>query len=131
MRKRRGATLVELVIMIAVSSVLMISITRAAMTLSEMVVDNRDRTIALNLARRQLAIMNNGAHPAVQAEAGLAADVNFPSFIPTLTVADVVTSGSLELRLVTIRIRLNSATGPVLIRLDTYRTNLVSFGDGT
>ena len=130
-RNDRGFSLMEMTIMIAIGAVLFTSLSRSVMTLSELITDNRNYTIALSLAKRQMAIMNNAAYPAVAAEAAQTAHTDFPSFIPTQTVTSVATSGTNSIRQITIRIRLNSVTGPVLIRLDTYRSNIITFGNGT
>lgn len=129
-RAVRGATLIELTMMIAVAAVFFIGLSRGYMTLVKCTADSRDYLIAYNLARRQMAIMNNSAYPAVVAETALAADPDFPNFIPTQTVTSVATSGSNSIRLITVRIRRNSLSGAVLVRLDTYRTDLVTFGNG-
>ena len=130
-RGRRGFTLMEMTIMIAISAVLMTGMTRAIQTLLELSNDNRDYLIALNLARRQMAMINLAGYPAVVAsETGLTPDGDFPSFTPTWQVTDVATSGGNSIRLIIVRVRRGSSTGPVLIRLDTYRSNIITFGNG-
>ena len=117
--------------MIAIGAVLFTGMTRAAQTLMETAIEGRNYMIALNLAKWQMAISNNAAYPAVVAETAQTADAAFPNFIPTQTVTSVATNGANSIRLITIRIRLNSVTGPVLVRLDTYRSNIITFGNGT
>ena len=130
-RNKRGFTLIEMTIMIGVAAVLFISVSRAAQTLVDASVENRNYLVALNLAKNQMAIMNNAAYPAVAAETTQTAISPFTDFIPTQEVVSVATSGGNSIRQITIRIRLGSATGSVLIRLDTYRSNILTFGNGT
>ena len=130
MNNRRGYSLVEMSIMIAVGSFLFISLGRAVMGLVENAIDNRNYTTALNIAKWQMAKMNNAAYPAVVAETAQTADPAFPSFIPTQTVVDVATSGTNSIRQITVRVRLDSVSGTVLIRLDTYRSDIITFGNG-
>lgn len=123
--------MIELVAMIAIASVLFTGFTRVIQNQIRNVISNRNSLIALNIAKREMARINVAAYPAVDgAETALAADPAFPSFIPTRYVTSVAISGSNSIRLITVRVRLNSVTGTQLIRLDTYRTDLASFGDG-
>ena len=129
--RKRGVTMMELVIMIAIASVLFTGLTRVIQNQIRNSNLNRNYLIALNLAKIEMAKLNIGAFPAVDgAETALTADAAYPSFIPTRFVTSVAVSGSNNLRLITVRVRLLSVTGSVLVRLDTYRTDLVSFGDG-
>jgi len=121
-----------MVIVIGIGAVIMTGMTRATQSLMEFSVDNRNYLIALNLAKRHMAVMNNEATvPAVVVETAQAADAAFPSFIPTREVVLVDADGVNYIRQITVRVRLNSVTGPVLIRLDTYRSNLITFGNGS
>ncbi len=130
--KKKGMSLMELTIMIAVAGVLFTGFTRAVQNQIRNVTLNRNYMIALNIAKREMAEINLGAYPAVDgAETALTADADFPSFIPTRFVTSVAISGSNSIRLITVRVRLNSVSGTQLIRLDTYRTDLVSFGNGS
>ena len=137
MKNKRGFTLLEMVIVIGISALLLTGMTRAAHTLMKSSVDNRNYLIALNLAKQHMALMNNEVTvPAVVAETAQAADANFPSFIPTREVVSIATNVDIAgttdyIRQITVRIRLNSVTGPVLMRLDTYRSNIITFGNGT
>ena len=130
MGNRRGYSLIEIIITIAVAAILFVGLSRAAQNLIKSVIDNRNNTIAFNIAKYQMSVMNNAAYPAVVAETAQTADPAFPSFIPTQEVVSVAVSGSYSIRQITVRVRLNSISGAVLIRLDTYRTNLATFGDG-
>lgn len=116
--------------MIAIAAALFVGTSRAYHTLLEATVDNRDYLIALNLGKREMAMINNEAYPAIVAETARTADSAFPDFIPTVTVSSVATSGSDSIRLITVRIRKGTSTGPILIRLDTYRTSLAGYGNG-
>ena len=130
-KDQRGFSLIEMTIMIAIGAVLFTSITRSAMTLSKAITENREYLVALNLAKRQMAISDNSAYPAVAAEAAQTAHTDFPDFIPTQEVTSIAVSGSNSIRQITIRIRRGSATGAVLMRLDTYRSDIITFGNGT
>ncbi len=129
-KNRRGFTLMEMTIMIGIGAVLFMGLSRSVLTLTELIIENRNYLTAFNLAKRQMAIMENSAYPAVAAEAAQTADTAFPSFIPTQTVTSVATSGTNSIRLITIRVRLNSVTGAVLVRFDTYRSNIITNGNG-
>jgi type II secretory pathway pseudopilin PulG len=120
----------EMTIMIAVGGILAMGITRAAQGQIREAMDNKEMQVALNLAKRQMAIMNNGALPAVVAETSLGADATFTDMFITQEVTSVAVSGSFNLRQVIVRVRNSSATGTVLILLRTYRTDLVTFGNG-
>ena len=123
--------MMELVMMIAIASVLFTGLTRVIQNQIRNTNLNRNYLIALNLAKREMAKINIGAFPAVDgAETALAADPAYPDFIPTRFVTLVANSGANNLHLITVRVRLLTVTGTVLIRLDTYRTNIVTFGDG-
>ncbi len=124
-------TLIELIMMIAIAAALFTGLTRVIQNQIRNVTLNRNYLIALNLAKIEMAKLNIGVFPAVDgAETALSADAAYPNFIPTRHVTLVANSGSNNLHLITVRVRLLSVTGAVLIRLDTYRTNMVTFGDG-
>ncbi len=133
--RRRGFSLMELIIMIAVAGALFTGLSRAVNNLIQKAAINREYLIALNIAKLEMAKINIGAFPGVDgAEVALTADPDFPSFIPTRFVTSVATSigpPARAINLITVQVRRNSLTGSVLIRLDTYRTDLVSFGNGT
>ena len=130
MKKRAGFTLVEMVMMIAVGGILAMGITRAAQSQIRSAMTNKEFQVALNLAKRQMAIMNNGALPAVVAETSLGADATFADMFITQQVVSVAVSGSNNIRQIIVRVRKGSASGTVLITLYTYRTDLVTFGNG-
>jgi hypothetical protein len=124
-------TLVELVITIAIAAVIFTGMSGAVQAVIGSSTQNRNYGIALGLAKRQMAVMNNAAYPAVAAETALSADAAFPDFIPTQEVVSVATDGSESLREIRVRVRHGSSTGPVLVALYTYRTSIATFGDGT
>ena len=131
MKRLRGFTLMEITITIAVAAVLFTGVSSAVQALIGAAVQNRDYLIALNLAKRQMAVMNNSSYPAVASETALSADSAFTDFIPTQEVVSVATNGSESIREIRVRVRRGSSSGPVLVLLYTYRSSIVSFGDGT
>jgi hypothetical protein len=127
MKNKRGVTLLELTMMIALGSILIIGISRGAQAQIKNTVDMRNYMIALNLAKKQMAIMNNGAYPAVGTTAP-AADAAFPNFTYSQVVSSVATSGVYSIR----QIQLDVLNGTrVLVRLYTYRSDLITFGNGS
>ena len=127
---RRGYTLVELITMVAVGAVLLTGLGLAIQNQMKAAIKNRDYLVALNLAKRQMALVNIGSYPAVAVETALTADADFPDFIPTQEVVSVDTSVSDSLREIRVRIRRDSISGEVLITLYTYRSNILTFGNG-
>ena len=118
--------------MISIGAILAVGLTVAAETQMKTIIDNRDFLIALNLAKRQMAIMNRSAYPAVVAETALTADAAFPNFIVTQEVAAVDNDGATKsIREIRVRVRRGSITGAVLVILYTYRSDILSFGNGT
>ena len=127
----RGYSLIEMTLMIAIGAVLFISIGPAAQNLAERAIENRDYLIALNLAKWQMALLMNSGYPAVTSETAQTADPAFPDFIPTQEVVDAATSGAHSLREVRVRVRRGSSSGPVLVLLHTYRSDILTFGNGS
>ena len=117
----------EMTIMIAVAAVLITGISRAAQTFIKAEVDNRNYLIALNLAKQQMAIMNLAAYPGAGTTTP-ASDGAFPNFAFTQVVSNVATSGANTVNQIRMDVSVN---GNVVVRLYTYRTNTVSFGNGT
>ena len=130
MKHKRGFTMIEMTITIAISAILMTGLGLAVQTQLKAAVDNRNYLIALNLAKRQMAMMNNSTYPSVAGEAALSADSGFPNFIPTQEVVELASNGGKSLREIRIRVRHGSLAGPVLILLYTYRSDLLTFGNG-
>jgi type II secretory pathway pseudopilin PulG len=130
MKRKSGLTLVELVLMIAISSVLLISLSRAVQALIESQVVMRDTYIALNLAKLQMAKMNNAAYPAAGTTNPTSAE-SFTDFGYTQVVTEIFTSGGNSVREIYLDV---TRAGEVLVRLYTYRTNAVNgttgFGNG-
>ena len=124
---KRGFSLIELVIMIAVSSALFVGMGRAVQSQIDTATDNRDYLIALHLAKRQMAIMNEAAYPAVGTTTP-ASDADFPSFTFYQVVTSVATSGTNSIRQIQMDVLRGST---VLVRLYTYRSNIITFGNGS
>ena len=131
MRGRRGFSLIEMTLMIAIGAALFIGIGPAAQNLTGRAIENRNYLIALNLAKWQMAIMMNSSYPAVAAETEQTVDPAFPDFIPTQEIVDADTSDTHSLREVRIRVRRGSSSGPVLVLLHTYRSDIITFGNGS
>ncbi len=129
-KNNRGFTLIEMTMIVVVGAALMFGIVFAAQALFKSTVENRNYLIAFNLARRQMAIANNGTYPAVSSETAQTTDGNFPDFVPTQEVTQIDTSGSNSLRQICVRVHLGSSSGPVLVTLYTYRSDILTFGDG-
>ena len=103
------------------------------MALAETPLLDGNTLIALQLAKKQMAVMNLGTCPSVgvtnpSVDGGSG---SFPGFTMTQTVTNCgagCTSGSDVLNQVQLDV---IANGKVLIRLYTYRTNIVTFGNGS
>ena len=117
----------EMTMMIAVGAILLISMGRAAQSQIKNAIDNRNYMIALNLAKQQMAIMNLAAYPAVGTTAP-ASDAAFPDFVFSQVVTSVATSGGNSIRQIEMDV---SANGKQLIALYAYRSNIVTFGNGS
>jgi prepilin-type N-terminal cleavage/methylation domain-containing protein len=128
--RKRGFTLIEMTLMIAVGSILVTSLVFAAQTHYKATIENRNYLIGFNLARRQMAIMYNTGYPAIMSETAQAVDSGFPDFIPTQEVTLIDSAGGHTLEQICIRVRLRSSTGPVLASLYTFRSDIITFGDG-
>ena len=124
---RAGFSLIELVIMIAVASALLVGMGRAVQSQIKMATDNRDYLIALDLAKQQMAVMNEGAYPAVGTTTP-APDAAFPGFTFSQVVTSVAVSGSKSIRQIQMDVLKGST---VLVRLYTYRSDLITFGNGS
>jgi prepilin-type N-terminal cleavage/methylation domain-containing protein len=129
-KNNRGYTLIEMIIVIAVGSILMAGLVSAAQIQFKSTVENRNYLVALNLAMRQMAIANSADYPALSIETAQTADSSFPNFIPTQEVTLIDTSGIHSLELICVRVRLGSLSGPVLVALNTYRSDILTLGDG-
>jgi prepilin-type N-terminal cleavage/methylation domain-containing protein len=126
LRGERGFTLMEMVILIAVGSVLLVGLSRAIQSQIQAAVEQRNQLVALNLARHQMAVMMNSAYPGTGTTTP-SSDGAFPDFAFSQVVTNVVTSGADTVNQIQMDV---SANGRVLVRLYTYRTNTASFGDG-
>ena len=129
---RKGFTLIEMIIMIGVASVLMIGMGRAVRSQVESVTRMRNFYVAMNLAKKYMAVMNNAAFPGLgTTDPESAGDkTSFPGFTMSQVVSNVATSGAdFNYR---IEITVTSANDSrQLVDLNTYRTNTASFGDGS
>ena len=123
----RGFTLLEMTLMIGVGTVLVLGMSTAVQSQLKGAVDMRNYLIALELAKQQMAVMNNASHPGT-GTTNPSSDAAFPDFGFTQVVTSVATSGSDNIREVRLDTTMN---GIVLVRLYTYRTSTASFGDGT
>lgn len=127
MKNKRGFSLMELIMMIAVGAVLFIGTSRAVHTQIKKAIELRNYMIALNLARQKMAVMNNAACPAVGTTTP-AADGSFSGFTFSQVVTSIGTSGTSD---ICNQVRMDVLKGTdVIVRLYTYCSNLVSFGDG-
>ena len=117
--------------MIAVAAVLITGVSRAAQNQIQQAVTNRNYLIALNLAKKQMAIMNNAAYITVLSTTTPASDADFLNFTYSQTVSRVLTSGANTLNQIQLDVLLGSK---VIVRVYTYRTNTVNgtqgFGNG-
>ena len=123
---RHGFSLVEMTLMIAVGAVLITGISRAAQTQIERSVDLRNYAIACHLADRQMAIMYNSAYP----EDGTTtpdSDDDFPDFTLSQAVSTLATSDADTIKSITVTVSIGSHQ---LVQLITYRSNIITFGDG-
>ena len=132
MKNKRGFSLIELTMMIAIGSVLFVGLSRGVHGLIKTAITNRDYLIALNLVKEKMAIMNNNAYITVLSTTTPAADADFSGFTFSQTVSNVLTSGANTLNQIQMDVL---AGGNVLVRVYTYRTNTVNgtqgFGNGT
>ncbi len=127
----RGFTLVELIIMTAVGGVLLTGLGLSVQNQINASITNRNYLVALQLAKRQMAIVQNAAYPSPMGETAQTVDANFPDFFPTLQVVTADTNGPVTLLEIYVRVREGSSSGPLLVELFTYRSNLVTYGNGT
>lgn len=127
---KAGFSLVEMVMMIAISSVLFIGLSRAVHAQLKSAILHRNYLIGLNLTKMQMGTMNNAAYPAIATTAP-ASDALFPNFVYSQTVSNVLTSGANTLNQILLDVTVG---GSVIVRVYTYRTNTVTgtqgFGNG-
>ena len=123
----RGFSLMELTLMIAVGAILLVGVGRAIQNQMVNAIDMRNFMVSLNLVKRQMAVMNNAAYPAVGTTSP-ATDALFPNFTFTRVVTAVAANGANNIR----RIQMDvSIGGDLIVRVYTYRTNTATFGNGT
>jgi type II secretory pathway pseudopilin PulG len=126
-RGRSGWTLIELVIMIAVGSILLVSFSRAAQSQVEASIRIRDSFVALHLAKRQMAAMNNLAYASVVN--GSTSDADFPNFTIATTQSVILTNAAANVKQVTIAV--STPAHGTLVQLITYRLDVLTYGNGT
>jgi prepilin-type N-terminal cleavage/methylation domain-containing protein len=135
----RGFTMVELIMTIAIGSVLVLGIVLFTRTQFEQSVRSSDLLTAMNLARLKMADLDRQAYasiPATGSTTNYAADPVIPGFIVRLNVTLVESAGAgANLReLKQLELLVDYVGGdfvPPLARLITYRQNGTSFGNGT
>ena len=131
MRKSRGMTLIELVMIIAIGSALVTGIVTFTQQQSVNGTRMRDYLIALNLARIKMAIQNNTAYASLPAAGTLPAEASLTGFISQIRYGTIITSGVYNLKPVFIDTDYvgGSFANPI-VTLVTYREDHVTFGDG-
>ncbi len=125
-------TLIELVLVIAVGSVLVLGLVMFSREQVERGVQARDLVIAANLVELKMAQMNNTAFASIPTgNVTLASEASFPGFQIQRRVSNVTSRGGFTLRLVDIRVRrVGGSFNQPLARALTYRQSAVTFGDG-
>lgn len=124
-----GWTLIEIILMIAVGSILAIGATRAMQSQMSAVIQFRNYMVALHLAKRQMAILNNTAYASLTTAS--AADATFTSFTVATTVTTPYTSAAPAANVKKVVVEVSTPEDGILVQLNTYRTDVVSFGNGT
>jgi prepilin-type N-terminal cleavage/methylation domain-containing protein len=139
MKNTRGFTMVELILTVAIGSVLVLGIVLFTRTQFEQSIRSSDLLTAMNLARLKMADLDRQTYasiPASGSTTNYGADAVIPGFIVRLNVTLVETGGAgVALRqLKQLEILVDYAGGdfvPPLARLITYRQSGTSFGNGT
>ncbi len=131
-KTQKGFTLIEFVMMIAISSFLVAGI--VLFTRQQMVngLQMRDFLVASNLARLKMAQMNNTAYSSLPVgTTTLPVEPSFPGFAAQRVISAVATSGPSSLRQIKILLDYNGgAFSSPLVQLITYRQSNTTFGDG-
>lgn len=138
-RGARGFTMVELILTVAIGSVLVSGIVLFTRTQFEQSVRSTDLLTAINLARLRMADLDRQSYaslPASGSTTDYAADPVIAGFRTRLVVALVEGAGAGGNRreLKRLEVLVDYAGGdftPPLARLITYRQNGTSFGNGT
>lgn len=124
-----GWTLIEIILMIAVGSILAIGATRAVQSQMTAVIKFKNYMMALHLAKRQMAILNNTAYASLSTAS--AADTTFTDFTVSTTVTTPYTNVSPAANVKKVVVEVSTPKDGILVQLNTYRTDIVSFGNGT
>ena len=127
---RRGLSLIELTITIAITSVLIYGITTSVRGFIRSVEHVRNTYVAMNLARLKMVEVRAGTYPGTGTTT-LASEASFPGYAMQRVVTNVASSGGRSVRRVQINVA-NSTAGfsTPLVRLESYVTSVASFGDG-
>ena len=129
MKKYRGFTLVELVIIIAMASALMVGISTALNTQMQRFTQMRRYYQALNLAKARIATFNNLTIASLPANGTIDySDTSFSGFTIRQVTTTPYSSGSWFVR--QIQVEVFTAKEGDLVNLYTYRTNAAAMGDG-
>ena len=119
-------TLIELVMMIAIGAYLFVGMSRGYATLVQRAIDNRNYSVALELGKIQMAIINNATYASL-ASGSPASDASFPNFTFTQTVSTVVTSAPYTIKKIQLDVKIGANT---IVSLNTYRSDVITFGNG-
>lgn len=123
-------SLIELVLLVGISVVVLSGSIRFTSTAVQRSVQSRDHLIALHLAKVQMAVMNEGAFPAVADT--FPTDAAFGGYILRQRVTAV--SGVSPNRLRQIEMTVTRTGGSydsgALVKLFTYRQETTTFGNG-
>ena len=129
--RSRGMTLIELVMIIAVGSALLVGVIKFT---QQQILNGsrmRDYLIAANLAKLKMAVQNNTAYASLPAAGTLPAEASLGGFISQIRYGTIITSGVDNLKPVFIDVDYTggSFANPV-VTLVSYREDHVTFGDG-
>jgi len=131
---RRGFTLIEMVMIIAVGSIVVGGMVLFSAQHARQSVQMRDQVVSIYLAQRYMAESNNVAFAALPpATTNFAADAAFGGFRARRIVTALATSGTNVLRQVEIQVArtADAAFAAPVARLWTYRQSNVTYGTGT
>ena len=131
-RLAEGFTLIEFVMMIAISSFLIVGI--VLFTRKQVVtgIRMRDFLVANNLAKLKMTQMNNTAFSLLPVSTTtLPVESSFPGFAAQRVISTVSTSGTSSLRQINILVDYSGGSfSSPLVKLITYRQSNTTFGDG-
>lgn len=129
-KNKRGLTLVELTITIALASIMVYGITSSMHQQIRSSVQTRDYLVAMNIARLKMSEVRSEAYPATGTTT-LTAEASFPGYMIQRVVTNVVSNGARSVRQVEINVaRTGGSFSSPLVRLVTQLTSVATFGDG-